>query len=188
MCYIDAITGVLSIDNNDILGNQSPLDYIAAVRDIYFPVKDGATTIIIPKKLLSLPGELFKELDKRNVTTICWSSSTLSIPVKLKAFNECVPASIKKVCFSGSVLPGNVLRTWQEHLPETLFVNQYGPTEATASCTYYVVNEKATDDTELPIGKEFPNYRVVLLDEEMSLLKESAEYTKKFGEKYDLTI
>ena len=44
MCYIDAVAKVLSIDDTDTLGNQSPLDYIAAVRDIYLPVSFGAST------------------------------------------------------------------------------------------------------------------------------------------------
>lgn len=172
MCYIDAVSGVLDIDCEDILGNQSPLDYIAAVRDIYFPVYKGATTVILPKAYFSMPGMLFKALDEAKVTAICWSSSALSIPVKLKAFRECVPSSIKKVCFSGSVLPGNVLQEWQENLPDALFVNQYGPTEATASCTYYVVTEKADENTVLPIGKPYPNYRIILLNEDMSETKQ----------------
>ena len=34
-----------------------------------------------------------------------------------------------------------VLEYWTTNLPNAKFVNQYGPTEATASCTYYVVDE-----------------------------------------------
>ena len=34
MCYIDAVSEVLELNDTDILGNQSPLDYIAAIRDI----------------------------------------------------------------------------------------------------------------------------------------------------------
>ena len=34
MCYIEDYAGVMGIVREDILGNQSPLDYIAAVRDI----------------------------------------------------------------------------------------------------------------------------------------------------------
>ena len=44
MTYIDSVAKVLDINSTDILGNQSPLDYIAAVRDIYFPVSFGAST------------------------------------------------------------------------------------------------------------------------------------------------
>ena len=54
---------------------------------------------------------------------------------------------------------------WQTALPNATFVNQYGPTEATASCTYYVVGEKANINTILPIGVPFKNYKIILLDD-----------------------
>ncbi len=166
MCYIDAVSEVLNIEENDRMGNQSPLDYIAAIRDIYFPIKCGASTVIIPKNYFSMPAKLFEALDKYEVTALCWSTSALIIPTKMGAFECGTPKYLKKVCFSGSVMPGSVLKVWQEHLPNALFVNQYGPTEATASCTYYKVEEKVTDDTILPIGKPYKQYRILILNED----------------------
>ena len=49
MCYIDAYVRVMGIDENDNIGNQSPLDYIAAIRDIYIPLYKGASDYLIPK-------------------------------------------------------------------------------------------------------------------------------------------
>lgn len=166
MCYIDAVSEVLEIDENDRMGNQSPLDYIAAIRDIYFPIKCGASTVIIPKNYFSMPTKLFEALDKYEVTTLCWSTSALMIPTKMGAFECGTPKYLRKICFSGSVMPGKTLKVWQEHLPEAVFVNQYGPTEATASCTYYRVTEKVDEDTILPIGKPYKQYRVLLLNED----------------------
>lgn len=76
------------------------------------------------------------------------------------------PEYLKKVCFSGSVMPCKYLKVWQQHLPDVLYVNQYGPTEATASCTYYVVENEVDDDTVLPIGVPYENYKITLLSEE----------------------
>ena len=166
MCYIEAVSEVLAIGEEDRLGNQSPLDYIAAIRDIYFPIKDGASTVILPKQYFAVPAKLFEALNQYQVTTLCWSTSALTIPAQMEAFAYEVPRFLKKVCFSGSVMPGRILKIWQEHLPDVLFVNQYGPTEATASCTYYVVKERVTEDTVLPIGKPYRQYRILLLDEQ----------------------
>ena len=166
MCYIEAVSEVLDIGEVDRLGNQSPLDYIAAIRDIYFPIKDGASTVILPKQYFAVPAKLFEALNQYQVTTLCWSTSALTIPVQMRAFEYEVPRFLKKVCFSGSVMPGRILKIWQEHLPDVLFVNQDGPTEATASCTYYVVKERVTEDTVLPIGKPYRQYRILLLDEQ----------------------
>lgn len=164
--YINAYSKVMGIDESDRFGNQSPLDYIAAIRDIYLPLKFGASTVIIPKKYFSIPKDLFDILNEKEVTAIGWSVSALTLPTKLGAFEHTKPHSLKKICFSGSVMPCSCLRVWQEELPETLFVNQYGPTEATASCTYYVVEEKVKDDDVLPIGVAYDGYEIFLLNDD----------------------
>ena len=70
--------------------------------------------------------------------------------------------------FSGSVMPASCLSVWQQNLPDAKFVNQYGPTEATASCTYYKVDHLVSQDEQLPIGRPYNNYRVFLLNEDLT--------------------
>lgn len=171
MCYIDAVCKVLKVDESDVFGNQSPLDYIAAVRDIYFPIKTGASTVIIPKNEFAMPTKLFETLNENRVTALCWSVAGIELPVKLGAFDIVKPKYLKKVCFSGSVMPCKYLKIWQQNLPDVLYVNQYGPTEATASCTYYVVDKEVTDDTVLPIGVPYENYTITLLNEDGTATK-----------------
>lgn len=166
MHYINAVCRVLDMQEGDVLGNQSPFDYIAAIRDIYIPLKTGASTVVIPKNEFSMPAQLFHTLNTHKVTTLCWSVAGIELPAKLSGFDCGKPEYLKKVCFSGSVMPGKYLRIWQENLPDVLYVNQYGPTEATASCTYYIVREKAEDTTVLPIGKPYDNYGILLLNED----------------------
>lgn len=165
MHYINAVCKVLDMNGDDILGNQSPFDYIAAIRDIYIPLKTGASTVVIPKAAFSMPTMLFDILTQQKVTTLCWSVAGIELPAKLGGFKESKPEYVKKVCFSGSVMPCKYLRIWQDNLPGALFVNQYGPTEATASCTYYVVDHLVDETTVLPIGKPYENYGILLLDE-----------------------
>jgi amino acid adenylation domain-containing protein len=166
MTYIDSVCKVLDINDTDIMGNQSPLDYIAAVRDIYFPISKGASTFIIPKNEFAVPTALFGTLNREKITALCWSVAGVELPAKLGAFAEGKPEYLKKLCFSGSVMPCKYLKIWQEHLPDVLYVNQYGPTEATASCTYYVVKDQVDDDTVLPIGKPYDNYKIMLLNDD----------------------
>ena len=166
MCYLDALNEVIELNDEDILANQSPLDYIAAVRDIYLPLMSGAETVIVPKNEFAMGGRLFDVLNKYKVTTICWSAAGMEVPAKLGAFDEAVPEYLTKIVFSGSVLPGKYLKIWQDNLPNAMFVNQYGPTETTASCTYHVVNEKATEETVLSIGRPYKHYKILLLGED----------------------
>ena len=165
ICYINAVTKVLNSNDRDVLGNQSPLDYIAAIRDIYIPIKTGASTVIIPKSEFAIPVKLFETLNKYKVNTICWSVAGIEIPAKLGGFSESKPEYLEKVIFSGSVISGRYLGIWQKNMPNTRFINQYGPTETTASCTYYEVKENVDENTVLPIGKPYEDYSVFILDE-----------------------
>ena len=166
MNYIEAVTEVLEATDSDVFGGQAPLDYIAAVRDIYIPLYTGASTVIIPKKVFAMPTELFGMLNAYGVTALCWSVAGVEVPAKLNAFSEVCPESLRVVLFSGSVIAGRYLRVWQQALPDTVFINQYGPTEATASCTYYIVRDEVTDETVLPIGRPYRNYTVTILHED----------------------
>ena len=174
-CYINAYRDVMGIDDSDILGNQSPLDYIAAIRDIYLPVFTGASTYIIPKQCFVMPAELFKTLNEQKITAVGWSVSVFTIAVKVGAFDSGRPEYLKKVCFSGSVMPCSVLRAWQQNLPETKFVNQYGPTECTASCSYYEVTDLVGENDTLPIGRPYKNYRIFLLGENNEPVKQGEQ-------------
>ena len=166
MCYIDAVQSVLGLTENDVLGNQAPLDYIAAVRDIYLPLYTGASSVIIPKNVFAMPDQLIKALNEHMITTICWSTAGLEVAARLGAFSCGIPQYLRQVLFSGAVISNQALRTWQDSLPQTRFINQYGPTEATASCTWYEVKEKVSEDTRIPIGRPYPHYRILLLDEQ----------------------
>lgn len=188
MNYIEAYREVMDIGEDDILGNQSPLDYIAAIRDIYLPLLTGCSSYLIPREYFMEPERLFDCLEENRITAVGWSVSAFTVPAALGAFAEppssgepCGDVSfedardkggktlgqrlsrLRKICFSGSVMPGRVLRLWQTALPQARFVNQYGPTEATASCTYYPVDHPVGEDEMLPIGVPYRNYRVFLL-------------------------
>lgn len=162
--YINSYAKVMMIDEDDRFGNQSPLDYIAAIRDIYLPLKFGASAFIIPKKYFMDPNALFTYLNDKKITAVGWSVSALTVPLSLGAFEEVKLNTLAKVCFSGSVMPCSALKVWQDNLPETHFVNQYGPTETTASCTYYVVDHVVDDNEILPIGTAYDGYDVFLTD------------------------
>ena len=76
-----------------------------------------------------------------------------------------LPADIKRVLFSGEAMPVKHLNIWKKALPETVFVNLYGPTEITCNCTYYITPGGIFDKEVLPIGTPFPNERAFLLSE-----------------------
>ena len=169
--YVTTFANTFKIDKDEILGNQAPLDYIAGIRDIYLPLAVGCQTVFLQKSLFSTPKLLFEKLNDEKVTTICWVSAALSLCCQLDVFKEIKPQHLRKIFFTGSVLDYKYLNIWTTELPNALFVNHYGPTEITASCTYYEVNNDIKYEKNLPIGKAFENRKVFVINESGQMAK-----------------
>lgn len=163
--FIGHFTEIFDITQNDRIGNQAPFDFDVSVKDIYASITTGATLVLIPKQLFSMPSRLLDYLCDKRVTTLIWAVSALCLLSTLKGLEYRVPEDVTKVMFSGEVMPVKQLQIWQEALPNTKFVNLYGPTEITCNCTYFVINRRFELDEKIPIGKAFPGRDVFLLDE-----------------------
>lgn len=161
--FVSDFAQKFGMDENDVHGNQAPLDYDASVKDVYTTLLTGGRTYIIPQKYFTMPKLLFDCLEEHKIKTLVWTVSALTIPVNLNAFAYKIPTSVERVLFSGAVMPCKILRVWQENLPDTMFVNLYGLTETTCNCTYHIVDKRVTDTDVLPIGKPFRNLDIVLL-------------------------
>lgn len=168
--FIDVFTETFGIDENDIIGNQAPWDFDVSVKDIYSTISTGATMQIIPKQYFSMPAKLLDFLCERHVSTIIWAVSAVCIISTLKGFEYKVPTDIKKVMFSGEVMPVKHLNIWKNYLPDAMYVNLYGPTEITCNCTYHIIDEEYESGDVIPMGTPFRNERVFLLDENDSLV------------------
>ncbi|MEF9945612.1 MAG: amino acid adenylation domain-containing protein [Lachnospiraceae bacterium] len=171
--FMECFTELFHITEEDVIGNQAPFDFDVSVKDIYATLKTGATMQMIPKKLFSFPTKLLDFLCEREVTTLIWAVSALCIITTLKGFEYRVPEKIRKVIFSGEVMPIKHLHLWKTYLPEAAYVNVYGPTEITCNCTYYKVEREFAPEEVLPIGEPFPNEKVFLLDEQNALVTAS---------------
>ena len=169
-CFVD----IFGITENDVLGNQAPFDFDVSVKDIYSGLVSGAKVQLIPRSYFSSPTQLMDYLCDKDVTVLTWAVSAMCFVSIMNGFEYRVPTSVRKVMFSGEVLPVKHYNKWKKHLPDAEFVNLYGPTEITCNCTYYVVKPDVSELTEtFPIGIPFPNERVFLLDEDDKLVEEA---------------
>lgn len=170
--FMEYFPDLFHITEEDIIGNQAPFDFDVSVKDIYSTLKVGATMVIIPKRLFSIPMQLLDYICERRVTTLIWAVSALCMITQLKGLTYKVPVAVNKILFSGEAMPIKHLKLWQKYLPEASYVNLYGPTEITCNCTYYRIGREFELDETLPIGKAFPNEKVFLLDENNALITE----------------
>lgn len=163
--FINKFTELFNFTSDDIIANQAPFDFDVSVKDIYSSLKVGATLVIIPKRYFSNPTLLLDYLCENKVTTLTWAVSALCLITTFHGLDYKVPEHVNKVIFSGEVMPLKHLNNWIKHIPNAMYVNVYGPTEITCNCTYHII-DKSKEYDKIPIGKPFPNERVILLDED----------------------
>ncbi len=162
--YIEGFTEALDIDENTVFGNQGPLFLDACFKEIYSTLKTGATTHIIPKKILSFPTKLIEYMNEKNINTICVVVSLLKLIMAYDTFEYIKPKSLKKVAFVGEVFEVSAFKKLQQSLPEVDYYNLYGPTETTGVCCYKKIEDNFKSDT-IPIGKPLKGYEVFIYDE-----------------------
>ena len=169
--FIECFVPLMGITSEDVIGNQAPFDFDVSVKDIYSTLKCGASMAIIPQRLFSIPVQLLDYLIEREVTTLIWAVSALTLLVRMHGFDYRIPEKLRRVIFSGEVMPVKYLNQWREALPEADFYNVYGPTEITCNCTWYKVERDFAPTESIPIGRPFPNEKVFLLDEDNHLVE-----------------
>ncbi len=164
--FMDWVCEKYKLDQSTTLCNQAPFYFDASVPDLYIPLKTGATVYIPPKTYYTFPKKVLQYIIEKNINTLIWVPSALCNVVNCKAFEVAVPLSIRLVIFCGEVMPCKHLNVWKKHIPDALYVNMYGPTEATYACMYYDIEREFRDDEKLPLGKACENSEILLLNEE----------------------
>ena len=164
------LVGRFGFVETDSLGNQTPFYFDGSVKDIYICLKTGATLNVIGKKYFTFTKLLIQLLNEREITTILWATSAIVLVGNSNILDDNVPRHLKRVFFAGEAMPAKQLNVWRSKLPDTMFVNLYGPTEITVDCTYYVVDREFGDDEYVPIGCPCENMQVLVFNDEDRLV------------------
>lgn len=164
--YIDWAIERFHINEQTVIGNQSPFYFDNSTLDIYLCLATGATLVIIPKNLFSFPLRLMEYVREMQINFAFWVPSVLIAVANLKILEKTSPAPLQRIFFAGEVMPNKQLNYWRAYYPRALFVNLYGPTEITVDCTYYIVNRSFQDHEPLPIGGPCRNTDVLVLNDE----------------------
>lgn len=171
--FINIFTEIFEINSQDNIANQAPFDFDVSVKDIFSGIFTGACVHLVPKMFFSFPTKLLDYLEEREITILIWAVSALCIVSTLNGFDYKVPATIRKVMFSGEVMPVKQLEIWKKNIPDAEYINLYGPTEITCNCTYFRIPMDADLNSYskgIPMGIPFPNEKVFLLDENDNLI------------------
>lgn len=165
------LVNTFNFTSEDALGNQTPFYFDGSVKDICICLKSGATLNIIGKKYFTFPKLIIPFLNDRKITACLWATSAIVLVGNSDILSVALPEHLRIVTFAGEAMPAKQLKVWMNKLPDTKFINLYGPTEITVDCTYYEVDRDFGDDEFIPIGKPCHNKQILVFNDEDKLVK-----------------
>lgn len=164
--YIEWIVSTFPIDENSIIGMQSAFHFDNSVFDMYTAFYTGAKTMIIPEILFMYPEKLMDYMAESKISVIFWVPTVMISVANGGVLENTSLPDLKLILFAGEVMPNTQLNIWRKSFPECMYVNMYGPTEATDIATYYIVDREFENHETLPIGKVCSNMRALILNDE----------------------
>ncbi|MFJ6054744.1 amino acid adenylation domain-containing protein [Streptomyces sp. NPDC092307] len=95
-----------------------------------------------------------------------------AVPAHLPLLSEMLgaeemAASARTWVVGGEALSGSVVRDWLARAPESVIVNEYGPTETVVGCCVYEISAGTSVGDTVPIGRPIANTRLYVLDGRM---------------------
>ena len=165
VAYNNWLTETFHIDETTVFGNQTPFYFVMSGLDIFQTIANGCTTYIIPKMAFMMPKMLMDFLEKNKINTLYWVPTALCSVANVGALPKTHLPELRLVMFGGEVMPTKQLNMWRDEYPTVTFVNQYGPTEMTDICAYYVIDHKIPDYESIPIGIPASHMKLYILDE-----------------------
>ena len=67
----------------------------------------------------------------------------------------------------GEQLLPHQIELWRNHAPNTMLVNEYGPTETVVGCCVHIITSADVGSSSLPIGKPIANTQLYILNESL---------------------
>ncbi len=133
----------------------SSLIFDLAEGELFTGLSRGAAMVLVPAEATVSPRELSELMRAQRV-------SYLGAPPAMIALLDPEPyPCLRGMLVGGEAFSGDLVNRW--NLPGRLFLNAYGPTEATIGCAFYPCEHKEWTASP-PIGRAMPNRRVYLLD------------------------
>lgn len=172
--FIDWSVERFEFDGSEIMGSLSPVVFDIFDFELCMLMVKGAKLILLDTFLASFPIRLLEALNIYNVNFIFWVPSIMVNIANLELLDK-ISLSLKIVWFAGEVFPTKQFLYWYDHMPDTMFVNLYGPIEITLDCTYYVVDERPDENKPLPIGIPCRNTDILILNSNNRQCEEEEE-------------
>ncbi|ANE74133.1 non-ribosomal peptide synthetase [Dickeya solani] len=156
---INSGVGVFAPGDRMALAANTAFD--ASTLEIWAPLLNGGTCVVIDQDTLLTPARLVRTLQHHRVNQM-W----LTVGLFNQLYSELAPviAQFTSLFIGGDALDPNIIAQVLRTTPSAKLVNGYGPTETTTFATTYPIHDVAANAASIPIGRPIGNTQLYVLD------------------------
>jgi amino acid adenylation domain-containing protein len=145
---------------------HSSISFDLTITGLFAPLLTGASVHLVPESM-GLEGLATCLLNNKDFSLVKIT------PAHLKALSHQLPANAvaghtRAFIIGGEALFGEDVTFWQKHAPNTVLVNEYGPTETVVGCCVYFVPKNKPLHGTIPIGRPIANTQLYILDSSLN--------------------
>ena len=141
---------------------HSSISFDLTITGLFSPLLVGGRVVFAPEGLgIEQLTQTLKEQEDLSLIKIT--------PAQLQLLNrQLTPAEAsgrtRRFVLGGENLQAEILGFWQDASPETIYINEYGPTETVVGCCVYEVSKDERLSGSVPIGRPIANTQLYVLD------------------------
>ncbi|XP_046609985.1 dimodular nonribosomal peptide synthase-like [Neodiprion virginianus] len=155
---------------------KTSLTFVDCVPEIWGPLLQGRSVVVVPKHVTRDPQRFVRLLDKHKIGRLVLVPSllrTLLMYLDMQKDKKLLQSLKFWIC-SGEIIPVSLAEQFVATFPsgEHTLVNMYGITETTGDVAYHLINhpKQLQGLAKLPIGKPVDNFIVYIMDKNMRLV------------------
>uniref|UniRef100_UPI0014701D2F non-ribosomal peptide synthetase n=1 Tax=Peterkaempfera griseoplana TaxID=66896 RepID=UPI0014701D2F len=140
---------------------HSSLSFDLTVTSVLVPLVSGSAVVVSPAGGAGGLADLMAGVGGFGLVKV--------VPGHLPLLAEAIPddrlaSAARRYVVGGEALTGAVTRSWLARTPQSVVVNEYGPTETVVGCCVFEVAAGQEIGESVPIGRPIANTRLYLLD------------------------
>jgi amino acid adenylation domain-containing protein len=142
---------------------HSPISFDLTITSLFSPLLVGCSVNLLPENqgIETLSQAL---LQSHNLSLVKITPAHLELLKTLSP--ETVAGRTRAFIIGGENLTSQHIDFWQEFTPDTMLVNEYGPTETVVGCCIYQVSDRYQSGS-IPIGQPIANTQLYVLDKHL---------------------
>ncbi|BDA68746.1 non-ribosomal peptide synthetase [Calothrix sp. PCC 7716] len=161
--YLTWCTQAYSIEQGKGTTVHSSLAFDLTVTGLFSPLLVGRQVELIPEdQSIDSLGNILRQ--ESNLSLVKITPAELSLLSKQLLPQEAAGITRAFIIGGENLLAENIT-FWKAFAPETLLVNEYGPTETVVGCCVYRVPQNNIESNSVPIGQPIANTQLYVLDQ-----------------------